>query len=252
MLLPDLRDDLTDADLDEVYSWPSGDPRVPWLRANMVSTVDGAARSPEGLSAGISSDADRRVFGRLRGLCDVVLAGAGTVRQEGYRPAQVKPDFVDRRAAAHQTPVPAIAVLSGSLSLDLTSTLFTDATVRTIVITTESSDTAARERTAEVADVIVAGDHDVDLAAAVAALRERGMARIHAEGGPTLLGDLAARGLLDELLLTVSPVLAGGAYSDDAEIHRILAGSVLPDAPRPVRLHHVLEDAGSLFLSYRS
>jgi riboflavin biosynthesis pyrimidine reductase len=148
--------------------------------------------------------------------------------------------------------VPAIAVLSRSLSLDLTSTLFTDATVRTIVITTESSDAAARERSAEVADVIVAGDHDVDLAAAVAALRERGMARIHAEGGPTLLGDLAARGLLDELLLTVSPVLAGGAYSDDAEIHRILAGSVLPDAPRPVRLHHVLEDAGSLFLSYRS
>jgi len=252
MLLPDLRDDLTDADLDEAYSWPSGDPRVPWLRANMVSTVDGAARSPEGLSAGISSDADRRVFGRLRGLCDVVLAGAGTVRQEGYRPAQVKPDFVERRAAAQQTSVPAIAVLSRSLSLDLTSTLFTDATVRTIVITTESSDIASRARTSEVADVIVAGEHDVDLVAAVAALRDRGLARIHAEGGPTLLGDLAAEGLLDELLLTVSPVLAGGAYADHAEIHRILAGSVLPDAPRPVHLHHVLEDAGSLFLSYRA
>ena len=65
MLLPVLRDDLTDADLDEAYAWPDG----PWLRANMVSTVDGAARSPDGLSAGISTDADRRVFGRLRGLC---------------------------------------------------------------------------------------------------------------------------------------------------------------------------------------
>jgi riboflavin biosynthesis pyrimidine reductase len=251
MLLPDRRDDLTDADLDEAYAWPGGDERQPWLRANMVSTVDGAARSPDGLSAGISSDADRRVFGRLRGLADVVLAGAGTVRQENYRPAQAKPDFVQARQEAGQAAVPAIAVLSRSLGLDLTSSLFTDAVARTIVITTESSDTDVRARTAEVADVIVAGDHDVDVVAAVAALRERGLARIHAEGGPTLLGELAARGLLDELLLTVSPVLAGGAYADRSEIHRILAGSVLDDAPRPVRLHHVLEDDGSLFLSYR-
>ena len=58
-----------------------GDPdRLPWLRANMVTTVDGAGRSPDGLSAGISNDADRRVFGRLRGLADVVLAG-GTSRR---------------------------------------------------------------------------------------------------------------------------------------------------------------------------
>lgn len=252
MLLPDLHDDLTDADLDAAYAWPAGDPRRPWLRANMVSTVDGAARSPDGLSAGISSDADRRVFGRLRGLADVVLAGAGTARQENYRSAQVKPDFVQRRAAAGQTPVPAIAVLSRSLRLDLTSALFTEATVRTIVITTGSSDADARARTAEVADVVVAGTDDVDLVAAVAALRARGLARIHAEGGPTLLGDLAARGLLDELLLTVSPLLAGGAYADGGEVHRILAGSVLDDAPRDVRLHHLIEDAGSLFLSYRT
>ena len=252
MLLPDLRDDLSDADLDTAYAWPGGDVRQPWLRANMVSTVDGAARSPDGLSAGISNDADRRVFGRLRGLADVVLAGAGTVRQEGYRPAQVKPDFVERRRTAGQAPVPAIAVLSRSLGLDLTSALFTEATERTIVITTASSDPGTRARTAEVADVIVAGDDDVDVVAAVAALRERGLARVHAEGGPTLLGELAARGLLDELLLTVSPVLAGGVYADRSEVHRILAGSVLDDAPRPVHLHHLLEDHGTLFLSYRT
>lgn len=252
MLLPELRDDLTDADLDAAYAWPGGTERTPWLRANMVSTVDGAARSPDGLSAGISSDADRRVFGRLRGLADVVLAGAGTVRQEGYRPAQVKPEFAERRRESGQTPVPAIAVLSRSLGLDLTSSLFTDATMRTIVITTESSDAESRARTAEVADVIVAGDDDVDVVAALDALHARGLMRVHAEGGPTLLGELAARGLLDELLLTVSPVLAGGVYADRSEVHRILAGSVLDDAPRSVHLHHLLEDDGTLFLSYRA
>jgi riboflavin biosynthesis pyrimidine reductase len=248
MLLPVLRDDLSDADLDDAYAWPDG----PWLRANMVSTADGAARSPDGLSAGISSDADRRVFGRLRGLADVVLAGAGTARAEGYRPAGSKEEFAERRAAAGQTVVPAIALVSRSLSLDLSSPLFTDAVVRTVVVTCGSSDTAARSRVAEVADVVVAGDDDVDLADAVAQLQRRGLGRINAEGGPSLLADLAAAGVLDELLHTVSPVLAGGSYADGTAIPRILAGSPLPGAPRPLRLHHLLEDDGSLFLSYRS
>ena len=121
MLLPVAHEGLTDEDLDRVYAWPDWPVPTAWLRANMVTTADGAARSPDGLSAGISSDADRRVFGRLRGLADVVLAGAGTVRAEGYKPAKVKPEFADRRAAAHQTPVPAIAVVSRSLELDLGS-----------------------------------------------------------------------------------------------------------------------------------
>ena len=75
--------------------------------------------------------------------------------------------------------------------------------------------------------------------------------RIHAEGGPTLLAQLVAADVLDELLLTVSPVLAGGAYADGADISRVLHGTALDDAPRDVRLHQVLEDDGSLFLSYR-
>ncbi|HET8970455.1 MAG TPA: dihydrofolate reductase family protein, partial [Candidatus Nanopelagicales bacterium] len=88
MLLPDLAEDLTDDDLDAAYAWPDR----PWLRTNMVSTADGAARSVEGSSRGISSDADRRVFGRLRRMADVVLAGAGTVRHEGYGPIKARPD----------------------------------------------------------------------------------------------------------------------------------------------------------------
>ena len=252
MLLPEAIANLTDDDLDAAYAWPGGPERQPWVRANMVASLDGAARSPDGLSAGISGDADRRVFGRLRALADVVLAGAGTVRAEGYRPARVKPEFAVRRAAAGQTTVPAIAVVSRSLRLDLASPLFTEAAVRTIVITTTGSDASARARTAEVADGIEAGESDVDLVAAVAALRERGLHRIHAEGGPTLLGQLAASHLLDEILLTVSPVLAGGAFADGDPVSRILANAVLNDAPRPMHLHHLLEDDGTLFLRYRA
>jgi riboflavin biosynthesis pyrimidine reductase len=257
MLLPVPADDLSDADLDAAYSWPGDPDRLPWLRANMVSTVDGAARSPDGLSATISSDADRRVFGRLRGLADLVLAGAGTARAEGYRPARVRPELLERRRAAGQADVPVIALVSRSLDLDLRSDLFAQATARTVVVTCAASDPARRARVADVADVVVAGGHDVDLVAAVAALRERGLVRVHAEGGPHLLADLAAAGLLDELLLTVSPLLAGGSYSahgqdgPSTQVPRILAGAALPDAPRALRLHHVLEDADTLFLSYR-
>jgi riboflavin-specific deaminase-like protein len=251
MLLPVRRDGLTDADLDAAYGWPGWPDPLPWVRANMVATVDGAARAPDGVSHGISSEADRRVFGRLRGLADVVLAGAGTVRQEGYRPASPKPEFAERRAAAGQAPVPVIAVLTRTLSVDLSAPLFTEGAVRTILITCAASDEGARRRAAEVADVVVAGDADVDLAAALESLRSRGLTRVHCEGGPTLLAQLVAADLLDELLLTVSPLLAGGAYSDEDPVPRILSGDALPDAPRPMTLHHLLEEDGSLFLSYR-
>jgi riboflavin biosynthesis pyrimidine reductase len=124
--------------------------------------------------------------------------------------------------------------------------------VRTLVVTCASSDPDRRARVAETTDVVVAGEDDVDLRLAVEELRARGLYRVHAEGGPRLLGDLAAADLIDELLLTVSPLLAGGSYADGAAVSRILAGAPLPRAPRPLRLHHVLEDDGSLFLSYRT
>jgi riboflavin biosynthesis pyrimidine reductase len=252
MLLPVVQDDLTDTDLDRAYAWPEGSRTTTWVRANMVATVDGAARSPEGLSAGISGEADRRVFGRLRGLADVVLAGAGTARVEGYRPARPKEAFARQRASDGQAVVPAIAVVSRSLRLDLATPLFTEALVPTLVITCAASDQDRRRALADVAQVIVAGDETVDLQEAVKALRARGLTRLHAEGGPHLLGDLAAAGQLDELLLTMTPLLAGGSYGADEAIPRILAGAAIFDAPRPLRLHHLLEEGGTLFASYRT
>lgn len=233
--------------LADAYAWPEADR---WLRANMVSTVDGAARSPDGLSHAISSDTDRHVFGRLRVTADVVLVGASTVREEQYRAIRPRAADVEVRRESGQPPAPQVAVVSRSLALDLTSPLFREPVVRTLVLTCESAPADTLARVAEVADVAVCGEDDVDLAAAVDALHDRGHVRMHSEGGPHLLAGLAAAGVLDELLLTVSPVLAGGGYADRADITRILAGPVLPGAPRPLRLAHVLEDEGTLFLRY--
>ncbi len=238
---------LDDAGLAAAYAWPDAER---WLRANMVSTIDGAARSPDGLSHGISSDADRHVFGRLRVTADVVLVGASTVREEQYRPVRPRAADVEARRDRGQGPAPQVAVVSRSLALDLAGPLFQQPVTRTLVLTCASAPRDARTRVSEVADLVVCGDDDVDLATAVAELSGRGHARIHSEGGPHLLAGLVAAGVLDELLLTVSPLLAGGGYEDRSDITRILAGRVLPGAPRPMRLRHVLEDGGTLFLSY--
>jgi len=229
--------DLDDDELARLYDYP----REHWLRANMVASADGAG-ALDGLTSGLSSSADRRLFGVLRALSDVVLVGAGTARAEKYKPARRRPDQAPLRAGRSATPP--IALVSRGLDLDLTAPLFTDAPpdARTIVITCASSPAQARAAVAAVADVIVAGDLAVDLPAALAALGERGLGRVLCEGGPLLLGQIAADGLLNELCLTISPLLAGPGAT------RITGGA--PFAARHMTLIHVLRADGTLFCRY--
>ena len=224
-LQPDPTDEV---DLRSAYAVPAGR----HVRANFVSSIDGAA-TLDGKSAGLSSDADRKLFHVLRSLTDVVLVGAGTARAENYGGA---------RATDGAVPPP-IAVVSKSLDLDPAARLFTETTVAPIVITCAASPSAVRERLSDMVDVIVAGDADVDLQAALDQLAARGLEHVLCEGGPHLLGAVAAAGLLDELCLTLSPVVAGGSAG------RIVAG-YLPEVVEPMHLLHVLEDDGHLFLRY--
>ncbi|MGK4580648.1 pyrimidine reductase family protein [Kitasatospora sp. HPMI-4] len=230
-------------ELAAVYAYPEQVRRGrAWLRANMVASLDGSARL-EGLSEGLSGDADKRIFGVLRALADVVLVGAETVRAEGYRPARARADFAAARRAAGQAPAPAIAIVSRSLELDFAASLFTEPVVRTVVITTEDSPAAARRAAAGVADVVVAGERSVDASRAVAALTERGWTRQLTEGGPRLLGELAAAGLLDELCLSLAPLLTGG------DAPRIAQGGQMPGVQR-MRLVSLMEQEGFLFTRY--
>ncbi|MFI6944149.1 pyrimidine reductase family protein [Streptomyces sp. NPDC050418] len=232
--------------LDELadrYAYPPGD--TPWLRANMVSTLDGAAQH-DGRSQPISCPADMRIFGTLRGLADAVLVGAETVRLEGYRPARAREAFAARRAAAGQGPAPAIAVVSGSLDLDFTLPLFTEPLVPTLIVTGPGAP-ASRVREAEKAGarIVVAGEgRRVDPAAAVRGLAELGLTRLLTEGGPRLLGQIVAAGVLDEMCVTISPMLAAG----DAQ--RIASGPSVP-VPQRLRLASLLEEDGFLFCRYR-
>lgn len=229
---------LSDDQLAALYAYP--DRAV--LRANMVSSADGAA-SLDGASAGLSSAADRRVFALLRTLADVILVGANTARIERYAPVRVRELWKHLRDG--RTPTPPIAVITASGDLDPSSPLIAGAPshARTIVITTSSAPAEVRERLGKHADVVVAGSVTVDLASAVRALHDRGHSHILAEGGPGILAQLVAAGLLDELCLTIGPLLAGPGAS------RILTGAPLP-SPVPMSLAHVLEHEGYLLCRY--
>jgi riboflavin biosynthesis pyrimidine reductase len=221
-------------------------PGRPWVRANMVASVDGAA-SLAGRSGGLSGPADRQLFSVLRSLADVILVGAATAQAEKYRAVTQAETWPELRAG--RTPTPPIAVLTRRLSLDLDGPLLTTAPAdaRTIVLTTEAAPAARRAEAARHADVAITGGESTRLQAVIDALAERGHQRILLEGGPHLLGLIAAAGLLDELCLTVSPLLAGG------QVGRILAGGpgdAVPDAQAGLDLAHVLADDGFLFCRY--
>ncbi|MFD0207619.1 pyrimidine reductase family protein [Streptomyces hirsutus] len=227
----------------EAGSGPGGG-REPWLRANMVSTLDGAAQH-EGRSQPISCPADMRIFGTLRALADVVLVGAETVRQEGYRPARARAEFAAAREAAGQGPAAAIAVVSASLDLDFSLPLFASPLVPTLILTGSAAppDRVAAAEAAGVRVVTAGEGVGVDPGRAVRALAERGYTRLLTEGGPRLLGQLVAAGVLDELCLTVAPMLTAG----DAQR---IAGGPTVTLPRRFALKSMLEEDGFLFTRY--
>jgi len=226
-----------------VYADVPHDELRPAVRLNMIVSVDGGT-SWNGVSGALGGSADKALFGVLRSLADVVLVASATMRGEHYGPAVLAPEIQDARRGRGQTSVPRIAVVSRACRFDWSAPFFTAASERPIVLTVSSAPETDRMRAAEVADVILAGEDDVDLTRAVGELGGRGARSILAEGGPTLNGQLARAGLLDELCVTLSPVLASG----DAK--RIISGSTL-DALAPLALRSVCEDDGYLFLRYR-
>lgn len=226
-------------EVEAFYTYPEVD--RPWLRVNFVSSLDGAV-TVGGRSRGLSSPADQRLLALIRDLSDVVLAGVGTALAEGYRGVRRTEARLERRRRFGFSEVPPIAVVTRSCSLPTDAPLLTDTSVPPIVITCEAAPADRRKALAEAgAEIILAGDEDVDLHEAVAALGRRGLRRIGCEGGPTLFGELIEQDLVDELCLSVSPQLAGG------DAGRIATGSPI-EQPRGMRLLSVLRAEESLLL----
>lgn len=214
----------------------------PCLRVNFVSSIDGAV-TREGLSGGLSGEADKRLFGLLRRVADVVLVAAGTVRDEGYTAMRVDDASVRWREARGEPAHPVFAIASGTLDLDPDSPIFTDAPVPPILLTTAAGAARAHLFAGRAEIVIAQGDAGdrVDGARAAAALRDRGLTRILCEGGPTFFGALIDAGAVDELCLTIEPSLEAG------DARRIATG---PATPRELQLARVLRSGSTLLLRY--
>lgn len=229
---------LSDADLLEHLAFPAD---RTWLRVNFISSVDGAA-TQDGRSGGLGDAADRRVFDLLRYEADVVLIGAGTLRDEEYGGFRVPTAAVAWRTARGMPAHPVLAMVSRSLSLDPASPLFTDAPVRPIVYTVASAPADQRIALEPVADVVTVGETDADLQRIREDLSARGLTRIHSEGGPHTFGALLAAGAVDALHLTLAPSL------QSADAGRIARGG-LP-APVGAQLASVLRAGDELLLQY--
>jgi riboflavin biosynthesis pyrimidine reductase len=224
------------AELAEAYAYPDTEP---WLRANMVASVDGAA-TDGARTEGLGGPADRRLLSLLRALADVVIVGAATVRAEGYGPVRPREWWGDLRK--DRTPAPPLAIISRSLDFDFEAPVFTEAITPTIVVTCPSAPVERVRACEKRAEVITTGGEWADAAAALDALAERGLVRQLTEGGPRLLAEFAAAERVDELCLTMSPQLTAG------DAARVLNGPAIP--PMPLRLGHVLEEDDFVFLRY--
>ena len=212
---PDDGQPLSDEQLATAYATPSAD----WLRVNMVTTLDGAATGADGLTGSVNNPADRRVFAALRRAAEAIVVGAGTARAEGYRPVDRPTVVVSRRA-------------------DVPERLRDGAPGSVLLVTCGGAEGLEAARALLGDDqVLVLGDHAVDLTALRPALAERELRTLLCEGGPHLLRDLLAAGAVDELCATVVPTLVGG------DLPRITGGGPV-EVPLELRL--LLEEDGTL------
>jgi riboflavin biosynthesis pyrimidine reductase len=206
----------------------------------MIASADGAV-TLDGRSGGLSGPADKMIFTVLRSVADLVLVGAGTARAEHYRPVQQDEIWLQLRP--ENSPPPPVAVVTGTLDLTGCEQLLTvpSGPSQTIIITTAAAPADRKAALAPYTRLIEAGDKQVDMPAAVDALRGLGYSSILTEGGPPLIGELIAAGLIDELCLTTSPLLAVGSAG------RIVSG---PPARQRLSLAHALLDDDFLLCRY--
>lgn len=237
-------DKITDGRLADYYAYPDDLQRC-WVRGNMISSLDGGA-TEDGKSGGLGGAGDRAVFNLMRQAADVILMGAATVRIENYSGVQLTVAQRQERQRRGQAEVPPIAVVTASADLEHDAKFFTRTEVAPLILTATKTVGDARHRLGTVAEVLDASGADptrVDPAVALRILAERKLFRVLTEGGPQLLSLLIEQDLLDELCLTVAPILVGGVA------RRIATGP--GQAHTRMRPSHLLTDAdGYLYTRY--
>lgn len=239
--------ELSDAELTELYRHPEPVGRPAFLRSNFVTSLDGSIQGADGRSGSLNTPSDQHVFALHRAHADAILVGAQTVRAEGYRAVDLTDWQRGLRAAEGLTDFPALAIVTRSLDLDPGIATNGDRPVGRVVIITTSGKSAAETApfTGAGIEVVQLGGEGVDLTQATDWLAAAGYRRLLCEGGSRLHRDLLAADLLDEMSLTLAPVMVAGVGP------RTTVGDPLP-AERAFELGtSLLGPDGALFLNYQ-
>jgi riboflavin biosynthesis pyrimidine reductase len=218
--------------------------------------VDGAVSLGSSPSAGsvISGryPADRFLMALLRACADAVLIGAGTLRAtpgHDWTPQHVFPDlassFAELRKELGRTSDPRLVVLTGTGDIDVKHPAIAGGAT---VLTTPEVAKDLRGRLPDSCDVIESGQTEVDLVSAIEELRARDLNVLLTEGGPHVMGELIANGLLDEAFLTISPVVAG--RDGEPRLGMVAGVELLPDRPAWAELMSARRHGDYLFLRY--
>ena len=192
----------------------------PTVYTNFVTSLDGSVALPEipqsNKLIGGGSEADRFVMGLLRALADVVVVGSGTLRGSPsgtWSPSRPHPEsaslYAELRRLHGQLELPEVAILTGSGAIDVRHPALEG---RAVILTSTTGARRLRDRVPNAAEVIpLASETEIEPSVVLRALRARGHRLILFEAGPHTFGTFAAAGLIDELFLTVSPLLTGGS-----------------------------------------
>jgi riboflavin-specific deaminase-like protein len=229
--------------LQGLYAWPE----QPWLRSNMVVTLDGAIRDSHGRSSGLSNASDRKVLNLLRATCSAYIIGAGTVSAEDLSPPRLYPTFQEVRRAAGLPERPVLVIVSNSLSIDPSARVFQGEPGTTVILTNHGADPERVTALSRVSEVVKVGDDHVDLPGAIEMLQGRGWTRLLTEGGPKLLGEMLP--LVDEFCLSISPQIMGA--TQPAQVAPDVLGGARYDIPMHFMLHHLLVADDMLIGSWR-
>ena len=210
----------------------------PWVMLNMITTIDGGT-AVSGKSSQLGDEDDSALFRALRTVPDVILVGASTVLAENYHPVALDAEQRERRAELGLAESPTLAIVSGRLSVDPEARVFGDPEHKPLIITSTDADPAKLVLIGDSADVAILPDLEPQTV-----LAHLGAASVvMLEGGPTLNGQFAAAGLIDEVNLSTSPLLLSGPSL------RIAKGPELIP-PQPMRRDRVLLGDRLLFVRY--
>ena len=210
----------------------------PWVLVNFVTSIDGAT-TVKGKSSALGDDDDLAMFKAIRSLPDVILVGARTVRAEDYQPVVLDEERRAVRRERGQADDPILAIVSGSLGIDPEARVFGDPEHKPLILTSTTADPGRLVNIGDMAEIAFLIELTPEKI-----LDQLGAASVVLlEGGPTLTGQFVAAGLVDEMCLTVSPLLVGG------ESKRVAVGAEA-GPPLGMRLDRAHLGERSLFLRY--